>query len=341
MERVKDGAAQAIITNSGNANAATGEKGYRAAVAMGDEVARRLRLAPESVLVGSTGIIGHDLPLEKVRSGMDRLVEGLSEDGILRAEEGIMTTDKFPKTACRKIFVGGKDITVCGIAKGAGMIQPNMATLLTYVMTDADFRDEDLRKTFKYAVDRTYNAISVDGCMSTNDTALILANGAAGNRPLRAGTADGVRFRDALTAVMEELAVAIVRDGEGATKVIEIVVEEAATVSEAKRIAFAVANANLVKAAFFGKDPNWGRIISAAGSIGIPLPPEALSLYFEDVLIFTDGHGVGGNEVRLAEIMAQDRIRVVLKLGMGRRAWRVYASDLTFDYVELNSHYHT
>ena len=341
MERIKSGLAQAIITNSGNANAATGDQGYDDAVAMGRDAARKLKLSEGLVLVASTGVIGHPLPIAKIRSGMESLCAGLSPDGLMRAEEGIMTTDQFPKVASIKVALGGRDVTVCGLAKGAGMIQPNMATLLTYVLTDADISGDILKKAFMHAVERTFNAISVDGCMSTNDTALILANGMAGNPPVKAGTAAYGQFTEALMKVMEPLAVAIVRDGEGATKVIEVVVEDAATVREAKRIAFAVANANLVKAAFFGEDPNWGRIISAAGSIGISLPVENVQLYFEDVLVFTEGKGLSGLEGKLRPIMARDRVRIVLKIGKGKKSWRVFASDLTFDYVKLNSHYRT
>ncbi|MDD5169979.1 MAG: bifunctional glutamate N-acetyltransferase/amino-acid acetyltransferase ArgJ, partial [Syntrophales bacterium] len=296
MDRIGKGTAQAIITNSGNANAATGDKGYEDAVMMARGAARRLRIEEDMVLVSSTGVIGHNLPLPKILSGMDRLVDGLSPDGVMKAEEGIMTTDKFPKVAFRKVAIDGRDISICGLAKGAGMIQPNMATLLTYVITDAQFSAGSLEKVFKYSVDRTFNAISVDGCMSTNDTALILANGMAGNRPIKAGSQAYGRFREALMEVMETLAVSIVRDGEGATKVIEILVDQAASVQEAKKIAYAVANANLVKAAFFGKDPNWGRIISAAGAIGISLPVNDVKLYLEDALIFGNGQGVPGDE---------------------------------------------
>jgi glutamate N-acetyltransferase/amino-acid N-acetyltransferase len=340
-KRIQAGMAQAIITNSGNANAATGVKGYEDAVVMGRGVAGRLKIDEELVLVASTGVIGHSLPIEKIEGGMDRLVRGLSPNGILHAEEAIMTTDQFPKVAYRKECIAGRDISICGIAKGAGMIQPNMATMLTYILTDADFHGEALKKAFTHVADRTFNAISVDGCMSTNDTALILANGVAGNPPLKISTAPYRQFCAVLMDIMESLSKSIVRDGEGATKVIEIIIEEASSSQEARKIAYAVANANLVKAAFFGKDPNWGRIISAAGSIGIDLPVDQVQLHFEDVPVFAGGQGVTGCEKRLQEIMERDFIRIALKIGKGKRSWRVYASDLTFDYVKINSHYHT
>ena len=341
MERMGQGLAQAIVTNSGNANAATGAGGYENAVTMGREAARMLGIDENLVMVASTGIIGHPLPIEKISAGMNRLVAGLSSTGIPRAEEAMMTTDKFPKMACRRVSISGKEVSVCRIAKVAGMIQPNMATMLTYILTDAVFAGDGLMKLFKGVVDRTFNAISVDGCMSTNDTALVLANGLAENKPLVAGTKAYGAFGDALMNVMEALAKGIVRDGEGATKVIEIVVEDAASVSEARKIAYAIGNANLVKAAFFGGDPNWGRIISAAGSIAIPLPVDEVQLYFEDVLVFAHGRGEPGQEEELREIMARDDIRITLKVGRGKKSWRIYASDLTFDYVKINSHYRT
>jgi glutamate N-acetyltransferase/amino-acid N-acetyltransferase len=300
-----------------------------------------LGIADELVLVASTGVIGHRLPVQKIEAGVPGLVAGLHAGGVPAAEAGIMTTDRFPKLAIRKAVVGRKEVTLCGIAKGAGMIQPNMATMLAFIMTDAAVSRESLDTLFRRAVDGSFNAVTVDGCMSTNDTALILANGVAGNRPLGRGSRYLGSFGEALSSLLAELSRGLVRDGEGATKVIEITVEEAATVRDARRIAYAVANSNLVKTAFFGGDPNWGRIISAAGSVGIELPTERVRLQFEDALLFADGTGVPDRQAELARIMHRPEIRVRLKLGMGRRAWTVCASDLSFDYVKINAHYHT
>ncbi len=198
------------------------------------------------------------------------------------------------------MVIGKKEVTLCGIAKGAGMIEPNMATMLAFIMTDADIGRDSLDALFRRAVDGSFNAVTVDGCMSTNDTALILANGVAGNPPIKRGSRYLGRFGEALSSLLAELARGLVRDGEGATKLIEITVEEAKTIRDARRIAYAVANSNLVKTAFFGGDPNWGRIISAAGSVGIDLPVDRVRLFFEDVPLFSSGKGVQDRQADLA-----------------------------------------
>jgi glutamate N-acetyltransferase / amino-acid N-acetyltransferase len=341
QQRIRSGMVQAVIANSGVANAATGPEGMADALAVSKAASAELGIADEMVLVASTGVIGHRLPLRKIEAGIRNLVAGLHADGIPDAEAGIMTTDRFPKIACRKGVIGAKEVSLCGIAKGAGMIQPNMATMLAFIMTDAAIAPDALDRIFRMSIAGSFNSISVDGCMSTNDTAVILANGMAGNPQIRRGSRDGVHFGELLSELLSELARGLVRDGEGATKVIEITVTEAKTRRDAQRIAYAVANSNLVKTAFFGGDPNWGRIISAAGSIGIGLPVERVRLFLEDVPVFAGEKGIGGRERDLAEIMKRPEIRVRLELGMGRRSWTVCTSDLTFDYVKINAHYHT
>jgi glutamate N-acetyltransferase / amino-acid N-acetyltransferase len=291
--------------------------------------------------VASTGVIGHRLPLRIITGGVRRLVAGLHVGGIPDAEAGIMTTDRFPKIACRKGKIGSRDVTLCGIAKGVGMIQPNMATMLAFIMTDAAIERDVLDRLFRQSVAVSFNAISVDGCMSTNDTAVILANGLADNSVIKRGSRYIGTFGELLSGLLSSLARAMVRDGEGATKVIEITVTEAKTHRDAQRIAYAIANSNLVKTAFFGADPNWGRIISAAGSVGIGLPVERVRLFLEDVPVFAEQKGVAGREGDLAGIMKQPEIRLRIALGMGRRSWTVCTSDLTFDYVKINAHYHT
>ena len=339
LERISRHHSQCIIANSGNANAATGEEGYRDAVAMSKAVSDRLGIDDGLVLVASTGIIGERLPLEKIVGAVGPLVEGLSADGISAAAEGIMTTDRFPKVAWRMCSVGGKEITVCGIAKGAGMIEPNMATMLSFVLTDAHIGQDCLDGVFRESADRSFNAITVDGCMSTNDTAIILANGMAGNSSIDTRSNGLTAFRDALFDVMESLARDIVRDGEGATKLIEIVVESAKTAGDARKVAYAIARSNLVKTAFFGEDPNWGRIISAAGSTGVPFSTTSLELHIEHVPLFINGRGVAGKDA--AEVMKKDTIRVFVRLGMGDATFRVYASDLSHEYVDINALYRT
>ena len=341
MERIRTGVAQAVVANSGIANAATGSEGFADALAVSRAVSRELGIADDLVLVASTGVIGHRLPLPKIEAGMRGLVAGLHADGIPDAEAGIMTTDRFPKIASRKGVIGQQEVTLCGIAKGAGMIEPRMATMLAFIITDAVIGREALESVFRQSVDSSFNAISVDGCMSTNDTALILANGFAGNPEITKRSKTLGCFGEMLSSLLAELARGLVRDGEGATKVIEITVEESKTTRDARRVAYAIANSNLVKTAFFGGDPNWGRIISAAGSVGIDLPVNRVRLFFEDVPIFAGGKGICGREEELAGIMKQTEIRVRIGLGMGRRCWTVCASDLSFDYVKINAHYHT
>jgi len=340
-DRIKDGITQAIIINSGNANAVTGEKGYESALAMARAVSEKMGIDEKLVLVSSTGIIGERFPIEKIVGNVEGLVAGLRRNGISCAEEAIMTTDKFPKVASSVCFVGGKEIKIVGIAKGAGMIEPNMATMLSFIMTDAAISHECLSHIFREVIAVSFNAITVDGCMSTNDTAIIMANGMAGNNPVEQTYEDVAAFKDALSGVMVTLAKLIVKDGEGATKLIEIAVEGARNVGEAKELAYSVANSNLVKTAFFGEDPNWGRIIAAIGSRGIPFSIDSVELYFDDIPIFIKGEGRNESKDRLTAIMKKDTIRVVLKVGMGKESFRVYTADLSHDYIKINALYHS
>ncbi len=340
-ERIKRGVAQAIITNSGCANAATGKEGMADALAVSQAAARQLKIPEEQLLVCSTGVIGRRLPVKKIEAGIGKLVKGLHEYGIEDAEAAMMTTDKYPKIAIRKGTVGAKDITICGIAKGAGMIEPNMATLLTYVMTDALIDSKALNTVFHQVIDSTFNSISVDGCMSTNDTAIILANGLAGNNPLERAQARLQRFREMLTDVLAELAQAVVKDGEGATKFITILVEGAKSKSDARRVAYSVANSNLVKTAFFGEDPNWGRIISAVGASGIPLEKEKIILSIGNLTVFSQDAPVTFPQARLKEIFQNGNIEIRVSLGGGDKSYCVHTSDLSYDYVKINADYST
>ncbi len=337
MERIKKGQAQAIVVNSGNANAATGSEGDNDAATMSRVVSTSLDIDDELVLVASTGIIGEKLPIEKITRSIKPLVEGLNADGISSVAEGIITTDRFLKIEYQRCFVGGNEITICGIAKGAGMIEPNMATMLSFIMTDAHIDYTCLSSVFRESADISFNAITVDGCMSTNDTAIILANGIAGNSLITETSADLMEFRGALTGVMGSLAKSIVRDGEGATKLIKIVVEDARSVEDARKIAYAIANSNLVKTAFFGEDPNWGRIISAAGSTGIPFSTDSLELHIDNIPLFIHGRGISGKQA--AGIMKKDNLRVLIRLGMGEEMFSLYTSDLSHEYVDINSLY--
>ena len=340
-ERVKRGIAQAIFTNSGCANAATGKEGMADALAVSAAAAKQLKIPEEHLLVCSTGVIGRRLPVKKIEAGIGKLVKGLHEYGIEDAEEAMMTTDKYPKIAIRKGIVGAKDITICGMAKGAGMIEPNMATLLTYVMTDALIDAKALNTVFHQVVDSTFNAISVDGCMSTNDTAVILANGLAGNNPLERAQARLQRFREMLTDVMAELSTAVVKDGEGATKFITIMVEGAKSKSDARRVAYSIANSNLVKTAIFGEDPNWGRILAAIGASGILLEKEKVSLSIGNMTVFAQDAPANIAPARLKEIFQGGNIDIRVGLGGGDKSYAVYTSDLSYDYVKINADYST
>jgi glutamate N-acetyltransferase / amino-acid N-acetyltransferase len=340
-ERVKRGLAQAILTNSGCANAATGKEGYLDALSVSAALSKQLKIKEELILLGSTGVIGRRMPVKKIEGGLSKLVRGLHEFGIEDAEEAMMTTDKYPKIAIRRGIVGARDITICGIAKGAGMIEPNMATLLTYVMTDALIDAKALNTVFHQAIDSTFNSISVDGCMSTNDTAIILANGLAGNNPLEKAQARLQRFRDMLSDVLMELAQAVVKDGEGATKFISIIVEGAKSRSDARRAAYSIANSNLVKTAFFGEDPNWGRIIAAVGASGIPLEKEKISLSIGGLPVFSQDTPTLANLQKLNGVFQKDRIDINIHLGGGDKSYSVYTSDLSYDYVKINADYST
>lgn len=341
MERIKRGIAQAVITNSGCANAATGKEGYADALTVSAAAARQLKIPDEHLLVCSTGVIGKRLPVKKIEAGIGKLVKGLHEFGIEDAEEAMMTTDKYPKVAIRKGIVGAKDITICGIAKGAGMIEPNMATLLVYVMTDALIDSKALNTVFHQVIDATFNSISVDGCMSTNDTAIILANGLAGNNPLERAQARLQRFREILTDVLMELCQAVVQDGEGATKFITVLVDGAKSRSDAKRAAYAIANSNLVKTAFFGEDPNWGRILAALGSASIPIEKEKVILEIGNMTVFAQDTPADIQLSKLKDIYRSNRIDIHVCLGGGDKSYCLYTSDLSHDYVKINADYST
>ncbi|MCK9274180.1 MAG: bifunctional glutamate N-acetyltransferase/amino-acid acetyltransferase ArgJ [Syntrophales bacterium] len=341
IPKIQSGKAQAIIANSGNANAANGRKGEKDAAAMAKAAADQLNIKDDLVLVASTGVIGKRLPIEKIVASTGELVAGLDVDGIPKAEEAIMTTDRFPKIEYRKLTVDDSEICMCGIAKGAGMIEPDMATMLAFIMTDAAVDPQCLKTVFYGSLESSFNAITVDGCMSTNDTAILLANGCAGNKILTESAQGTLKFKEALADIMVSLAKAIVKDGEGATKVIEIIVSGARTKHDAKKCAYAIGRSNLVKTAFYGKDPNWGRIISAVGTTGVPFSIDKVELLFDGYPLFKCSAGVGGNETMLAGIMEKEKITVEVKLGMGNSCFRVFASDLSHDYIDINALYHT
>ena len=340
-KRVARGLIQAVVANSGNANACTGPGGLRDSEAMCAEAARHLGIDAQHALPSSTGIIGVPLPTDKIQRGIADAAAGLSPDGLQDAAEAIMTTDNAPKTAASQCRIGGRAVHVAGIAKGAGMIAPNMATMLCYVLTDADIAPAALRPMLRRAADQTFHAITVDGDTSTNDTLLVLANGVAGNpRITRGGEGEEVLER-ALTRVMKELALKIVADGEGAKKVVEIRVDGARTVTEARRVAFTVANSKLVKTAFFGEDPNVGRFMMAVGNAGVPVVEETIDIALGAVKVVRRGVAVGTREAAAAKVMQRPSFVVRISLGMGSARTSVWTSDLGHEYVRINSDYRT
>lgn len=317
--------ARAVIVNSGNANAATGEAGIQAARATTDAVASQLGLKANEVLVSSTGVIGRSLPVEKIRSAIPNLVEGLRPDNLELLARGIMTTDTVPKIATAD--VGGAHIA--GVAKGAGMIHPDMATMLSFIMTDADVSQIDLNDTLRYAVHRSFNSISIDGDTSTNDMVVVMANGASGVKP------DLNQFREQLVDVCTSLATAIVRDGEGATKFVQIDIEEAPSEQAAHTIGRVIARSPLVKTAIYGADPNWGRIVGAIGNSGVPLKSDRVDIYISGVPISDATLAEAQQKLREKEI----QIRVVLHSGSDSA--RVWTCDLTEGYIRINADYTT
>jgi len=331
-----------IAVNSGNANACTGRRGLDDARAMAAAAGAAVGVDEGAVLVLSTGIIGEFLPLEKIRAGIATVAGRLGTDSAsaVTAARGMMTTDTRPKLSGSSFAAAGRDYTLFGMAKGAAMIGPRMATMLGIVLTDAPVRPADAQRLLREAAEETFNCVSVDGHTSTNDTVLLLANGAAGGAPLSgAGLA---AFSAALLSACEALAREIADDGEGATHVLRIEVRGAASRDAAREIARSVANSPLVKTAICGADPNWGRIVSAAGYAGVPFEPREVVLRLNGLLLFRDGAPVDfDGDVVSASIRAARETLIELDVGSGPGSIRFYSSDLTAEYVRLNADYHT
>ena len=343
QERLRRGRARAVLINSGNANACTGAAGLKVARDACRQTAIALGVAEADVLPCSTGKIGVLLPAVPMVLGIPKAIGALDRRGLWDAARAMMTTDAFPKVAARRVRVGGATVTVAGLAKGAGMIAPDMATLLVTVATDARIGAAALRAGTRAAVDASFNAISVDGDCSTNDTVLVLASGVAGNRALGATGRDGTRFAAALADVMAELADLVVADGEGATKRARITVLGARSADDARRAARAIAESQLVKTAMFGGDPNWGRIACAAGYAGVALMPERLTVAIGGVPVLRRGVPADDGVVRrAARGMRGDAFAITVDLATGGRGTAtVTASDLTPAYVRFNSAYST
>ena len=305
-------------------------------------LANGLMIPEAEVLVASTGVIGVPLPMERLRTALPLLAAAAGEASLADVAAAIMTTDTFPKLESRQGEAGGVPYTIAGVAKGAGMIRPDMATMLAFIVTDAAIDPQLLQQLFREANELSFNAITVDGDMSTNDTALILANGAAGNPLILPGTPEAVQFAAVLSDLLLSLAKLIVRDGEGATKFVTITVKGAVSAAEAKQAAMAVANSSLVKTAFFGQDANWGRIFAAVGYSGVQVEQLRTELFFDDVQMVRDGLFVGGDaEARGTAVLQKSDFAVLVDLHLGNGAATVYTSDLSYDYVKINADYRT
>ena len=340
--RVKSGRAQAIIVNSGNANACTGPQGIEDARTTAQLTAQALGMAEDLVLVCSTGTIGVPLPMDKVRPAIPRAAAALSDTGGDAAAKAIMTTDTVDKQIAARLKVDGRIVTIGGMAKGAGMIEPNMATLLVFLTTDAAVAPESLQRALKAAADGSFNRISVDGDQSTNDTALLLANGAAGHAPLNEKHPDWLAFCEALNEVTRALALKIVGDGEGATKLVTVAVRGAASDEDARKAARAVSNSLLVKTSWFGEDPNWGRVIDAVGYSGAEVTEERVDIRYDDVPAIRGGRVSGASSFdQLKQVISKKAFTITIDLNLGAGSHTMYTCDCSYEYVKINGSYMT
>ncbi len=339
-EHTKNGRARAIIANAGNANACTGKAGFNDARRTAELVADKLGIGSDEVLVASTGVIGQPLNVDRIAQALPALVERLSPDGIPTAAQAIMTTDSFAKISHFEGHAGGRPYRILGVAKGAGMIMPNMATMLCFIVSDIRIDSHDLNGVLSSSVETTFNRITVDGDTSTNDTVLVMANGMAGNTALT--EADSKGFARGLETVMGELAQMIVRDGEGATKVIHMEIKGAHSASDALKAVRTVGNSSLVKTACYGQDPNWGRIMAALGRADIVMDEEKVDIWVNDILIVSAGLGKGQEaEKKAAEIMVRKEYTITIDLHQGDFEDRIITCDLTHEYVSINASYRT
>lgn len=340
-EVVATGTAHAIVANAGCANACTGQQGLDDAHKMAQIAADELGVNADDVIVGSTGVIGVNLPMDKLEAGIKDAVANLSADGSDNAGRAIITTDTHSKSVTCEFELSGKTVRMGAIAKGSGMIRPNMATMLCYITTDIAIDQALLQKAVSGCVEKSFNMISVDGDMSTNDMVIVLANGEANNAKITEENADYQIFFDKLMMLCTELAKQIAADGEGASKFLTINVKGAKSFADAKTVGMAIANSPLVKTAFFGEDPNWGRIICAVGYSGADMVPEKTVVKFGGITIFANGTGATYDEKALAHVMKEKDIVIDIELNMGQEDATVWSCDLSYEYVKINGEYHT
>jgi len=339
-QRIQSGKARAVIVNSGNANCCTGDRGMADAHTMTQSLANVLQIDKNYVYAASTGVIGQYLNITAIENVLSDLVDQLSENNLHDLAEAIMTTDTVPKMAGKTVQIGDKVFNICATAKGAGMIRPDMATLLNFVCTDIQADQQVLHECFQTAVDQSMNIITVDGDTSTNDTALILANGISG-LSLEEPEIRGY-FQKALNTIMLDLAKALVKDGEGVNKLVEIRVVGAYSLEDAKKISDTVAHSNLVKTAIFGEDANWGRILAACGRAGVDFDPLKLSIHFNDTTIFNNGSYCGEQaEENVSRILKSDEYAIIIDMKNGKYSHSMYTCDFSYDYVRINADYRT
>jgi glutamate N-acetyltransferase/amino-acid N-acetyltransferase len=336
----QSGKGRAIIINSGNANACTGKQGSKDAADMAKTVARELGIPPGLVYVASTGLIGSTLPMNRIKKAVPDLVHKLSSRDIHGAASAIMTTDTFPKIVSKKIRINGKTGTIAGIAKGAGMICPNMATMLSFIVTDIALEPGALDSSLREAVKKSFNRLSVDNDMSTNDTVMILSNGHLGNRPVSRKSPLYKKFKKSLNDVTYRLSKMIALDGEGATKLIEVIVRGAGTEPDAEKVAKTIANSLLVKTAVYGNSPNWGRIMAAIGSSGVPIKEQNIKIQLNNKTLVNKGVGTNAGK-SLKNLFSKKEITITVYLGPGKKEARVLTCDLTEKYVKINAEYIT
>lgn len=338
---VKTGTAHAIVANAGCANACTGEQGDKDAKETQACAAKALGVQPDDVIVASTGVIGVNLPMEKLKAGVEAAVKNLSTTGSVDAGNAIITTDTHSKACALEVNIGGVPVRFGAIAKGSGMIQPNMATMLTFITTDVAIDQPLLQKALSHVVEKTFNMISIDGDMSTNDMAIVLANGEADNPKITTENDDYKAVEEALHKICRGLAEHIASDGEGATKFLTINVTGTKSFADAKQIGMTVANSPLVKTAFFGEDPNWGRVICAVGYAGIPMDPNKTVVKFGTIPVYAKGVGAAYDEAALRSVMAAHDIVIDIDMGEGDASATVWTCDFSYEYVKINGEYHT
>lgn len=342
-KHVKSPNISAVIVNSGNANCCTGQMGTKNAIKMCSETAKQIEANPHSVLIASTGIIGKQLPISKIIKGISKAVMKLSASASsgLDFAEAIMTTDTKPKQAIRQIEISGKKVIMAGAVKGAGMIAPSMATTLCFITTDVAITKPLLSRALKTAIGNSLNKLTVDGHQSTNDTAIILASGLAGNRPIVSQCPRYKKFAKALTELCDDLAKQMALDAEGATRIFKVIVGGAATKADAAKAAKAIADYPLVKCAVHGGDPNWGRIICAVGSADVKLNPNKLSCKLGDITVFKNGKPTKFDAKKASKVISQVEHTITVELGAGKASDFCYGCDLSKDYVAINADYHT